>query len=386
LLLAVSSVALVLGAGEIAVRLLDVGPTVGVVYREIFRLSPNSSLGFELRPAVSVGEITINAAGFRDGEFPKSKPKGVFRVAAIGDSVTFGLGLGQGATYPKRLETLLNRCAGDAAPRFEVLNFGVTGYNITQIVERLRVLALDYKPDWVVYGYVLNDPQATSHEGEILGALHEVERRRIGASGSLWLNRSRLFLMARYVFASRERSYAVDASGSIQDVVTGQAVLPAEERDPGYLAFARGDRRGRYFRELHRRPETRRRFDAGLAELADLTRDLTLPTLVMLFPLFLPGEGPYPLADVHEGVREEALAHGLTALDLAPLLERGSEALGISAKRDFLHPSRFGHRVAAVALLRWLRDAGPRVADSVAPDCFENAPDVDARIARALAR
>ena len=38
LLLAVAGIALVLGAGEIAVRLLDVGPTVGVVYREIFRL------------------------------------------------------------------------------------------------------------------------------------------------------------------------------------------------------------------------------------------------------------------------------------------------------------------------------------------------------------
>ena len=61
LLLAVASVVLVLGAGEIAVRLLDVGPTVGVVYREIFRLSANPRLGFELRPAVSVGEIAINA-------------------------------------------------------------------------------------------------------------------------------------------------------------------------------------------------------------------------------------------------------------------------------------------------------------------------------------
>jgi hypothetical protein len=68
----------------------------------------------------------INSAGFRDREFPIPKPEGVFRIAAIGDSVTYGHECAQEAAYPKQLERLLNLAAGDAAPRYEVLNFGVT--------------------------------------------------------------------------------------------------------------------------------------------------------------------------------------------------------------------------------------------------------------------
>ena len=59
-----------------------------------------------------------------------------------------------------------------------MLNFGVTGYNITQVVERLRTLGLRYEPDLLLYGYVLNDPQGISREGEIIKALRDFEEKR----------------------------------------------------------------------------------------------------------------------------------------------------------------------------------------------------------------
>ena len=46
----------------------------------------------------------INADGFRDRIRSRPKPDGVFRILALGDSVTFGYGVEEDETYPMRLE------------------------------------------------------------------------------------------------------------------------------------------------------------------------------------------------------------------------------------------------------------------------------------------
>ncbi|MBL7197998.1 MAG: hypothetical protein ISS47_07850, partial [Candidatus Omnitrophica bacterium] len=51
--------------------------------------------------------IYINSLGFRGKEFKKEKGNGVFRIIALGDSCTFGVGV-KGTTYPEILEEQLN--------------------------------------------------------------------------------------------------------------------------------------------------------------------------------------------------------------------------------------------------------------------------------------
>ncbi|MGE4607230.1 MAG: SGNH/GDSL hydrolase family protein, partial [Myxococcota bacterium] len=165
--LLIASIAVSLVLAEFIVRTTGVGPSIQVIFEENYQLSENPILEYELRPGSSYEGVTINSSGFRDREYTREKPPGVFRIAAIGDSVSFGLWVPQHASYPRQLEVLLNDRAAPNA-RFEVLNFGVTGYNVTQVVERLRTLVLDYDPDLIVYGYVLNDPQADSLEGNTL--------------------------------------------------------------------------------------------------------------------------------------------------------------------------------------------------------------------------
>ena len=85
------------------------------------------------------------------GDFPPEQP-GVFRVIALGDSLTYGYGIAEQDTYPRVLETLLNDTF-----RVEVLNLGVAGAQSEDIYEILQRKLPVLRPDLVFYGVCLND-------------------------------------------------------------------------------------------------------------------------------------------------------------------------------------------------------------------------------------
>ncbi len=389
--LALVSIGVALLLGEVAVRALGLGPTFHVVYNEIFQLSDNPVLAYELRPGAVFAADVINSSGFRDREFPRTKPADSFRVATVGDSVTFGMGVPNASSYPKQLERLLAAYAIPDAPRFEVLNFGIHGYNIEQVVGRVRTLALDFEPDLVIYGYVLNDPQEHSRVGLTLARLREREENR--SLDPRRLNRalahSRLFLLARQLIRSPETTaYTRHGSAQMADLERGE-VFPFQHppRDPAFAARARGDTRGRYLRSLHSLPEGRARFERGMEDLAQLSRDAEIPTAVAIFPIFFdPTEGPSPVRDVHALVAEQAHANGLEVIDLLAAFEAAARRFGPeSCVEDFLHPNQLGHAVAAMALLRGLRTRGLLRADWIDARRLEAATGRDGELWSLLA-
>lgn len=123
----------------------------------IYRSSP--TLIYDLQPKASTymkspygdfeGSVTINSLGFRGREIERKKSKDRFRIVVIGDSFTFGLGVGDSLTYSAQLEKMMN--VGDKN-QFEVLNLGIPGYNLEQyyIVLNEKVLPLD--PDFLLLG------------------------------------------------------------------------------------------------------------------------------------------------------------------------------------------------------------------------------------------
>jgi hypothetical protein len=100
--------------------------------------------------------IQINSDGFRDREFSVEKPNNTVRIIVLGDSFTFGWGINNSDTYPKVLEKKLNNEL-NASFHFEVLNFGVSGYNTLEEVRFFKLKGLKYKPDIVIVGYVAGD-------------------------------------------------------------------------------------------------------------------------------------------------------------------------------------------------------------------------------------
>jgi hypothetical protein len=93
----------------------------------------------------------FNSVGFRGGNFSK-KDSGVFRIIALGDSLTFGQGVAETDTYPMVLQKMLRE-----KYRVEVLNFGVCGNQISDIQKLFERFGRELKPDLVIYGFCLND-------------------------------------------------------------------------------------------------------------------------------------------------------------------------------------------------------------------------------------
>ncbi|HLA78505.1 MAG TPA: SGNH/GDSL hydrolase family protein [Vicinamibacteria bacterium] len=117
---------------------------------------PHPTRGWALRPGLrdSAGPggkpVSSNSRGLRGRrEYAIPKPVGVKRLLFLGDSFTFGEGVGDAETFCHRLQGLL--------PAVEVLNLGVHGYGHDQMLVTLREEGPRYQPDVVALGYVTDD-------------------------------------------------------------------------------------------------------------------------------------------------------------------------------------------------------------------------------------
>jgi lysophospholipase L1-like esterase len=101
---------------------------------------------WELRPGALIDPASgerVSAAGTR-GPDPATSPTDRLRLAALGDSSTFGLGVDGEETFSRRLTAL--------AP-VEVINFGVPGYTAFQGAKLYPKRVRPLRPDIVVLAY-----------------------------------------------------------------------------------------------------------------------------------------------------------------------------------------------------------------------------------------
>lgn len=329
-----------LGLGEIALRLLGAGPGPNVVYKENYRLSRDPTLQYELVPGSRDGAFRISSAGLRDREYPVDKPRGVFRILLIGDSISYGFGVAQGDALSEQLERLLQEPEGDGAgPRFEVLNLGVTGYNIDQIVENLRVRGLPFHPDLIVYAYCLNDPQEYSFE---LAALKAQQASAPGGATGL----DRLAAKSRLVLLLTSRWRARHPQAH-------PAAVPA---DPQWQVLKDGSYAD-YFAKLYAEGPGLQRLRRGVAALRQISVDSRVPLVTLVFPIFMDPDH-YRLRNEHRAVARLFAAAGIPTYDLLPLYLTMYETHGFVFAANALHPNAVGHRLAALYLLQTLAEDG----------------------------
>ena len=178
--------------------------------QRLYRYSENEVLEYEFVPGTVSDRVRINSAGFRGPEYSLEPAPGITRIAVMGDSEAFAEGVREEETLSGQLERLLNEKAGRRG--FEVLNFGVTGYNTVQEWELLRTKAMQYRPKLVILYYVMNDP--------------EIYRRARLSNFTIW-SRSYLYMLMMF------------------DLQTGRdplETLRARYRDNDFVP---------YFQELH---------------------------------------------------------------------------------------------------------------------------------------
>jgi len=106
---------------------------------------PNAR-GYLTRAEYSI-EVSNNSLGMRDVEIGEKRP-GEYRVAFLGDSFTWGVGVSYGERFTE--------VAGKLDPAIRTLNFGVSGFSPVQYLFQLdRVFPL--KPDYVVLVFCLGN-------------------------------------------------------------------------------------------------------------------------------------------------------------------------------------------------------------------------------------
>ena len=122
-----------------------------------YRKVPNPGVPYLLKPnlrtAWGLGKIATDDFGIRN-DHPAERAAGTYRILALGDSVTFGFGVDQSQSFPAVLERLLN---GGGAPRYQVIDAGVPGFNIRDEAALLPALLRRYRPDLVLWTLVSND-------------------------------------------------------------------------------------------------------------------------------------------------------------------------------------------------------------------------------------
>ncbi len=325
---------------ECWVRVTDQGvtPRPGL-HGQILRESPDRELAFEHVPGacltvdyrgrldevgVSV-EHTINALGWRGPEFGTPKPPHVLRIACVGDSHTFGFGVGESDTWPARLHQLLFASTGARA--VEVYNFGVGGFGTEQEVRLLSTRVFACRPDLVVLQTYMNDAER-SNEGPIptvadLGLAPKVDARDHGAWA--WM-----------------RSHS-----RLADRLIGSRVQAGLTRQ--YVAS-----RALRFEPRH---VERRRLEAALHRARFLCAERGVPLVVIYYPLLVP-DGP------------RLMAHGIgdawgeiCAQERVPFLDLESTFLGRDLDRLRVHPLDYhvtgeAHALAAGSIARFLLEGG----------------------------
>ena len=83
-----------------------------------------------------------NSSGMYDREYTLEKPPHTWRIALLGDSMALGP---FGHNYESLLENRLNETSD--IRKFEVLNFAVGGYRVTQVMETMIEKAAPFKAD-----------------------------------------------------------------------------------------------------------------------------------------------------------------------------------------------------------------------------------------------
>lgn len=116
----------------------------------------DKDLGWGFRPKAEDSLLTsdffvtykINSQGLRDEEYSYEKKEGIFRIAALGESFTFGEGINFGNRYTEIIEQVLNKV--------EVINMGVWGFGLDQSILYFKRDGFKFNPDLVII-FVIDD-------------------------------------------------------------------------------------------------------------------------------------------------------------------------------------------------------------------------------------
>ena len=154
LLLLCVTLAVMLLLLEVFVRLTGLQPFE--VVPKIYRVSDVPGLVYELVPSIkergfNKETVTTNSLGLRSPETDANKPK----IVVLGDSMAFSFGVEDDETNSAVMQKAL--------PDYQIVNMGVSGYNMEQEARQYMALAQNFDPKLVILEFVINDAGPKAH-------------------------------------------------------------------------------------------------------------------------------------------------------------------------------------------------------------------------------
>lgn len=145
---------------EIVLRVAGVGPAYRMPHHGTWLGQPNLKNHRQTTHESSQGFLlNTNGDGLRTS-LSKAKPKGVLRVALMGDSTVYGWGVDEGYTLADAVQHKIDDLwakASSRATRVEILNAAQPGYSTTQVAWLFNQVVADYRPDWVLVFLPMHD-------------------------------------------------------------------------------------------------------------------------------------------------------------------------------------------------------------------------------------
>jgi lysophospholipase L1-like esterase len=141
-----------------------------------------------LKYAQTVAPEMGRVRGWVVGMDPPARRPGTRRALAVGDSLTWGLGVTLDESWPTQLDGML--------PDWEVYNLGMCGYDAEQAVSLVTSHLSRWQPDLIIWGHYANDVDPTflmfgAHDEHpvFVGTSIPEPARMLPEALSLWLVR-----------------------------------------------------------------------------------------------------------------------------------------------------------------------------------------------------
>lgn len=283
----------------------------------------------------------LNSLSFRDREHSKEKPPNTWRIVVLGDSFSFPANLRRLQDgYVYQLEQKLN--ARRPTMPIEVINVAKTGFNTMDQKEILTGLALSYRPDVVLVGYVLNDAdpnRAPTHLVPPMGdSLSEELAHARQAVQKAFLEGNWEWLRSYIKLRSYTYSFVDIRFGMLAGRVKGSNNWFEQETKRLYTESQLGEQR---------------KVIKSLVEAAGAQH---ATTGAVLLPYFYKLRQT-PFAHEHRVIQEAFEQSNALVLDLYPVFSSMDEAELVLGWWD-PHPNERAHALAADAVVQWLVEKG----------------------------
>jgi lysophospholipase L1-like esterase len=326
---ALLSLAVPCAVGEAYLRMMFGAPIPFRFPQESYVVDP--VIGHRLAPSQDAytldQPVRTNSRGFRGPELPAEPQPGRLRIAALGDSQTFGNGLRLEDTWPDQAREVLVR--REPSMRADVLNAGISGTDTWQHVAVLRSAIEAYDGiTHVVLAFYVNDV-----------APRYVPRRPAELTNSP--SRRLLYLAKRSALFSfvwtkyKQLSVAKPEAERENRTLSGEFDPKVEE---GWLEVER-----------------------SLAEIAALTRTHGAKLLVVVLPRRDQVRGPTPPLAYNRRIAAIAQRLSVPSIDVLDSLRA---AYASDGERLFIpwdgHNSALANQVIAREVVRWLETDLPR--------------------------